>query len=88
MTIMSFAAMFSAIAVAGGGGGLARAPILAGGVFVGSATWWLILSAGVDRLRARVQTHHLTLVNRFAGAILVGFALYSLASVAMTVLSA
>ncbi len=74
LTILSFAAMFSAFA----SGGLADAPVLAAGVFVGSAAWWLFLSASVDRLRSRVGPRELAWVNRGSGVLLVAFALVAI----------
>jgi arginine exporter protein ArgO len=44
--------------------------VLVGGVFVGSALWWLGLSLGITALRRR--TGHFTMgwINRISGAIL------------------
>lgn len=80
MTIVSFAAMFSTLGIARDGGRAAQAIVITGGVFVGSALWWLALSATVARFRARVRPHHLTWVNRGAGAMLIGFAAWAAAS--------
>ena len=55
-----------------------RAPVLASGVFLGSAAWWLFLSAGVSLLRSRLGPRHLTWINRTAGVLLLGFAAASL----------
>src|ERR1700687_4920091 len=73
-TIMSFAAMFSAISIRGNVAGWIHAPLLAGGVFLGSSAWWLFLSTATDRLRSRFSTRHLVWVNRATGVLLVGFA--------------
>ena len=79
MTIMSFAAMFSVIAIQKDERVLwLRAPVLASGVFLGSAAWWLFLSAGVSLLRSRLGPRHLTWINRTAGVLLLGFAAASL----------
>lgn len=56
-------------------------PILVGGIFLGSGAWWLILSAGVSRLRQRLREIHVLWVNRFAGVLLVGFARWAFVSV-------
>lgn len=81
MTIMSFAAMFSAIAPVHGARPLAEAPLLVGGVFLGSATWWLLLSTVVHRVRGRIGERHMRWINRAAGVLLIGFALVALAGV-------
>jgi threonine/homoserine/homoserine lactone efflux protein len=70
-TIMSFAAMFSAL------GPTPSATQLVAGVFVGSAAWWLLLSSVVARLRARVRPVHLGWINKGSGVILLGFAAWA-----------
>jgi threonine/homoserine/homoserine lactone efflux protein len=79
MTLMSFAAMFSAIGMPAGGATLAVAATLVGGVFLGSAAWWLGLSTAVGAFRARVTPQHLVWINRAAGVALIGFALFCFA---------
>jgi threonine/homoserine/homoserine lactone efflux protein len=81
-TIMSFAAMFSAIA-GGSGTGLLQGPVLAAGVFLGSAAWWLILSTATDRLRSRFNAKHLVWINRTTGVLLLGFAIASVIPLVM-----
>lgn len=53
-TILSFVAVFAGLPPEGlrGGPGGALAVVL--GVFLGSALWWLLLSAGVGLLRERL----------------------------------
>jgi threonine/homoserine/homoserine lactone efflux protein len=71
MTILSFAGLFAALGLTGTGG--ADAALLVTGVFLGSASWWLILTAVVARLRSRVTTSALTWVNRISGAAILAF---------------
>ena len=78
MTIISFAAIFAGLGVVGRGG--ADAALLTLGVFSGSASWWLLLTAVVAALRARVTVRWLTWVNRASGIVLLAFAAISLAS--------
>lgn len=78
MTIVSFAAIFAGLGVVGSGG--ADAALLTLGVFVGSLSWWLILTAVVSALRARVTVGALTWVNRVSGVVLLVFAIVSIAS--------
>ena len=73
VTIFSFAAIF-------GGMGAQALPVysfsaflLVLGVFCGSALWWVILSASVSLMRARVTNEVLLWVNRVAGVIIAGF---------------
>lgn len=77
MTVVFFAAAFSAIS-AGAAGGPLFAPALVAGVFLGSASWWLLLSSAVSRLRARVRDVHLLWINRASGGALIAFAAWAL----------
>jgi threonine/homoserine/homoserine lactone efflux protein len=78
MTILSFAALFAGLGVAGSGG--SEAALIVAGVFCGSATWWLLLTTLVSALRARITIRGLTWVNRISGLVLLGFAVASIAS--------
>jgi threonine/homoserine/homoserine lactone efflux protein len=71
-TILSFIAIFAAFgpaAVADYG----RALNLVIGIFLGSAAWWLFLSAAVSRARSRASDRTLRVLNLLSGALLVGF---------------
>ncbi len=46
------------------------------GVLVGSALWWLLLSALVGRLRSRFDARAQRWVNRVSALLLAGFALW------------
>lgn len=80
MTIISFAAIFSGLGLAGTSGNYVSAGVLVLGVFIGSALWWLILSGGVGIFREKFNTHGLLWVNRFSGVIITGFGLFALLS--------
>lgn len=77
MTIISFIAVFASIA-----GpkvlGHAAAGLIVLGVFLGSAIWWLMLSAGVALLTRQVGAGVLGFINRLGGLLLLGFALWQL----------
>lgn len=73
MTILSFVAVFAAI----GGTTMpdARsAGAMVGGVFTGSALWWLTLAAAVAAVRHRVDARVMQVINRLAGLTLLGLA--------------
>jgi threonine/homoserine/homoserine lactone efflux protein len=76
MTMLSFAAMLSAIGV--GASDAKEVALVVIGVLLGSASWWLFLSFTVDRARTLVTPRRLVFVNRSSGAILIAFALLSL----------
>ena len=82
MTILSFAAVFAALGLGNTGGDYGAAAVLVLGVFVGSALWWLLLSGGVSLLRSRFDARGLQWVNSVSGAVIVGFGVLSLASLA------
>ena len=80
MTIISFAAIFAGLGLAGTSGNYRSAGILVLGVFIGSAMWWLILSGGVGIFREKFNLHGLHWVNRISGAVITGFGLFALLS--------
>lgn len=78
LTIMSFAAVFAGI-----GGTKAPADIptvvcLVAGVFMGSVSWWLLLSGGVSILREKISEIAFTWINRGSGLLICGFGIWSL----------
>lgn len=78
-TIISFAAVFGALGLAEATGTPALgASALVLGVFLGSAVWWLALSAGVGLFRRRVTAAAMLRINRASGAVLAGFGLLAL----------
>jgi len=80
MTILSFAAIFAGFGVGSAEGSYVSAAILVLGVFIGSALWWLVLSATVSMFRKKFTASGLQWINRIAGIILVGFGLIVLFS--------
>jgi threonine/homoserine/homoserine lactone efflux protein len=79
MTILSFVAVFAGFGLGASPDYLAAA-MLVGGVFVGSALWWLMLSGGVALLQSRVNADWMQAVNRFSGGVIIAFGLYSLST--------
>lgn len=80
VTILAFIAVFAGLGLTAGGDTRSAGTLVAG-VFLGSATWWLVLALGVGVLRARITPTILLWVNRLAGALLAGlgvFAIYAL----------
>lgn len=77
MTILAFLGMFSAILPADS----SSSPLfLVLGVFLGSAFWWLTLSGLVGLAREGFTPEWMRWVNRLSGAIIIGFAVYTLIS--------
>jgi len=78
LTILSFAAIFAGIGVSGGKGGYLAATLVVLGVFLGSATWWLLLTSGVSLLRKKITPRWLAWLNRISGAVLMIFGIVAL----------
>lgn len=74
-TILSFIAIFAGAGFGTGGDLAAETGAMVGGVFVGSAAWWLLLSLTVGLLRRRLDANRLRWVNRGSAILLVTFAL-------------
>jgi threonine/homoserine/homoserine lactone efflux protein len=77
MTILSFVGLFAGLGLTGTGG--ADAALLVLGVFLGSTSWWVILTAVVASLRTRVTLGVLTWVNRISGAAILAFGVVAIA---------
>jgi len=68
LTIFSFAAVFSGLGAGARSQFRMSAFLLVLGVFLGSALWWLGLSAAVSRLHGQMTARTLAWVNRISGA--------------------
>jgi threonine/homoserine/homoserine lactone efflux protein len=80
MTILSFAGFFAALGLTGTGG--VDAALLVLGVFLGSVSWWLVLTSVVSILRSRVTIPVLTWVNRISGSAIVVFGVVAIVGAA------
>jgi len=77
-TILAFAAIFAGLGLGANPRYSAAATVVLG-VFLGSATWWVILALGANRLRARLGAGLLRAINVVSGLVILGFALWQLA---------
>jgi threonine/homoserine/homoserine lactone efflux protein len=76
-TILSFIAIFGAMGARQSGPGHVFAPLpMVLGVLLGSALWWLVLSAAVARLRHHVGVRARRWVGRVSALLLAAFALW------------
>jgi threonine/homoserine/homoserine lactone efflux protein len=75
-TILSFAAVFTGLGLTEAGSTATAATTVAG-VFTGSASWWLFLSAAASALGTRVSVR---LVNRISGTVIAGFGVIAITS--------
>jgi threonine/homoserine/homoserine lactone efflux protein len=77
VTILAFVGIFAGLGI-GTSGAYIEAAALVGGVFLGSALWWLTLSVGVSLFRGRFTRSVMRLVNRLAGLVIVAFGILAL----------
>jgi threonine/homoserine/homoserine lactone efflux protein len=80
-TIFMFLSLFTATSEDIGKGDL----MLVVGVFLGSASWWLLLSALVGSFRTRFTPRSLQWVNRLSGTIILIFGVSALVSLVMSI---
>lgn len=82
MTILSFAAIFAGLGIAGQGGSFLPAALLVGGVFSGSSLWWLTLSGVVGLFREKITPRRLKAVNIVSGSVVLFFGVAAMAGFA------
>jgi threonine/homoserine/homoserine lactone efflux protein len=80
MTIIFFAAVFAGLGVGSGSDHYLSAGILVTGVFLGSASWWLVLSGFTGLLRGMFNVRRMRWLNRISGLIIIGFGLVAFLS--------
>ena len=78
-TILAFAAIFAGLGLVSNDYGAAALVVL--GVFLGSASWWLVLAAAAGRLRGRIGPALFRAINIVSGLSILGFAIWQLAAV-------
>lgn len=77
-TILAFAAIFAGLGLAASAD-YAAAALVTLGVFLGSASWWIVLAAGAGSLRARLGPRLLRAINIVSGITILGFAAWQFA---------
>ena len=78
-TILAFVAIFAGLGLVASDYGTAGLVVL--GVFLGSASWWIILAAGAGWLRGRIGPRLFRGINVVSGVTILGFAVWQLAAV-------
>lgn len=79
-TILSFAAVFAGLGLAGARGSYASAAVLVLGVFAGSLLWWFLLSGCLCLFRRRFSATGLRWVNILSGVSIMAFGLAAVLS--------
>ncbi len=80
LTILSFAAIFAGLGIGDGKNSPLSALLIGGGVFLGSTTWWCLLTTGINLLRSRFTPQWLLWIHRISGCIIALFGLLALVS--------
>lgn len=81
LTILSFVTIFAGLGLASATGGYLSAGVLVFGVFLGSGTWWFLLSSSVSWFRHKLTPTGLTWINRLAGIVIIALGLVALLGV-------
>lgn len=77
-TIVAFAAIFAGLGLVTSDYAAAAWVVL--GVFLGSASWWIVLAAGAGWLRGRIGPRVLRALNALSGLGILGFAAWQFAA--------
>ena len=77
-TILSFVAIFAGLGLAANAD-YGSAFVVVTGVFIGSASWWIVLAAGAGWLRGRIGPALFRAINIVSGLTILGFAIWQLA---------
>jgi threonine/homoserine/homoserine lactone efflux protein len=77
-TILAFAAIFAGLGLAANAD-YAAAALVTLAVFLGSASWWIVLASGAGALRERLGARLLRAINLVSGLTILGFAAWQFA---------
>jgi threonine/homoserine/homoserine lactone efflux protein len=80
MTILFFAGVFAGLGMVSESIQYASAGLMVIGVFIGSGTWWLILSGMTSMVRNKVNERKLAWVNKISGFVILAFGVGALLS--------
>jgi len=80
MTIISFAAIFSGLGLVDTNTNYSSALLLIMGVFLGSASWWVLLSTITGSIHSKFNNLSMQWVNRVSGLVILIFGFYALIS--------
>ncbi len=80
ITLLVFAAAFTALSVSPAEDSTLQGLALVGGVFVGANGWWLSLSTAVRLMHHKISDAQLLWINHLSGVMLLGFSAYMLLS--------
>lgn len=80
LTILSFAGVFAGLGVGAISNDIIVLLLIASGVFIGSAIWWLMLSLGSSCFKNVMSSKARKWLNRVSGSIIFAFGLFAAAN--------
>jgi threonine/homoserine/homoserine lactone efflux protein len=80
MTILGFVAIFAGLGIVSPNAQYTSASMLVTGVFIGSGSWWVILSYTTNLFREKMDYRKLSIVNKISGILIVTFGLLAMLS--------
>lgn len=80
ITILSFAAIFAGLGITENNSDYFAATTLIVGVFLGSASWWLVLSSSIEFFNLNIDFTAQKWVNKLSGSILIIFGVLAVLS--------
>lgn len=80
ITLIVFAAAFTAMGVSPIYQSFLQASFLVAGIFLGASSWWISLISITHLMRHKLSEPQLLWINRFSGVTLIGFSIYILIS--------
>lgn len=86
ITILSFITVFASLGLAGVSMDYAEAGVLVAAVFLGSAFWWIAISAIVVFWRGKIGFEWMPTIKRWSGVLIVGFGIYALVTALQSLL--
>ena len=83
MTILFFAGVFAGLGLVSESIQYSSAGLMVIGVFIGSGTWWLILSGATSIFRRKINDLKLAWINKISGFVILAFGLAALISIVL-----
>lgn len=80
ITIISFIAVFASLGIGNTYTGYTHTTIIVAGIFLGSLSWYLILSSLVKIVHKKISTEIMKWINRVSGIIILAFGVWSIIS--------
>jgi len=80
MTILFFAGVFAGLGLISESIAYTSAGLMVVGVFIGSGSWWLILSGATSILRNKINDHVLAWINKISGLVILLFGVAAILS--------